>query len=37
MKIQKEKGYCVVVVNGVNSNTLRLFYGKNRGIFLKYK
>ncbi len=35
MKIQKEKGYCVVVVNGVNSNTLRLFLWKEQGNFLE--
>ena len=33
MKIQKEKGYCVVVVNGVNSNTLRLFFMERTGEF----
>ena len=35
MKIQKEKGYCVVVVNGVNGNTLRLFLWKEQGNFLE--
>ena len=35
MKIQKEKGYCVVVVNGVNSNTLCLFLWKEQGNFLE--
>lgn len=35
MKIQKEKGYCVVAVNGVNSNTLRLRLWKEQGNFLE--
>ena len=35
MKIQKEKGYCVVVVNGVNSNTISIFLCKEHGNFLE--